>query len=125
MKIKGITLPDWLGEDAQRRMRKIISKLKDEGRLDSFDEEILSSLASNIELSNRYLEATMKAKDLTWETPAGSLNIIPEAREYRQLQVLINTQLKEMGLTLASRSKMKRLDPEGEENDLLEQLKNI
>ena len=124
MEIKGIRLPEGLGEETVRDMEDIIGKLEAQGRLDIYDGTILRGLAVQMELSNRLRDITLASDSLVTTTAGGSEVIIPSAREFRQYQALITTQLKEMGLTLKSRSTMERLNTE-EESQLAEALKSL
>lgn len=125
MEIKGIILPDGLSDMAVLFIRQVIDKLDEEGRLDVYDTMNLYILAGNIERYLRCEKATMEAESIVWETPAGSRNILPEMNLQRQLQTFIITQLKEMGLTLASRSRIKRDTPEEPADTLADRLANL
>lgn len=125
MKIKGIIITDGLGNAAVDKIKKLINRFEKEGWLDEMDSPGFKRLAEMYDISDRLYKEVLEAKELTWETPAGSRNAIPELREWRQLQPMILAQEKEMAMTLASRSRMKRLDPEEEETELDKAMKSL
>lgn len=110
MEIKGITVPDGMNPLAVKFMEGILGQFETEGKLNGLDSWGLYMLASNI---NRFLECEKETQIVT-TNGRGSDTINPVLTYQKQIQGNITVLLKEMGLTLGSRSKMKT--PEAEED---------
>lgn len=117
MEIKGITMPEGLRPLARKFMEDIIGRLERNGRLDGLDNLTLYILAGNI---NLYLQCAEEGTDITTETARHTKQINPVFIYQKQIQGNIAVLLKEMGLTLGSRSKMKA--PDREEESLADRL---
>lgn len=126
MKIKGINLPDGLRPLAQYFMKGVIERLDKEGRLDRLDELSLFLLAGNIDkylMCDEFVALSASETAATKESARGNQTIHPLLTYQKQIQGNIAVLLKEMGLTLGSRSKLK--SPEKEEESLAERLARI
>lgn len=123
MKIKGITLPDNLGSMATEFMKSIITRLDKEGRLDNLDQLSLFMLASNI---NKFIMCENEFNGrLTTDSARGNETVNAVLTYQKQIQGNIAVLLKEMGLTLGSRSKMKSPEQGAEESPLLTAVKAL
>lgn len=105
MKIKNIELPDGLRELTYKFMKGIINTFDKEKKLNSLDALSLYLLAGNV---NTYLECEEQiAKNgLITISDRGNESLSAYALQQKQVQTSIITILKEMGLTLHSRSKI-------------------
>ena len=105
MKIKNIELPDGLRELTYKFMKGIINTFDKEKKLNSLDALSLYLLAGNV---NTYLECEEQiAKNgLITVSDRGNESLSAYALQQKQVQTSIITILKEMGLTLHSRSKI-------------------
>lgn len=101
-------------------MKGIIGRLEKEGRLDGLDAFALYVLAG---LLDKYLEVEETETAITTTTARDTEQINPALTYQRQILGNITVLLKEMGLTLGSRSKMKQ--PEKEEAGLADRLANL
>lgn len=112
MKIKGIRLPEDISETARDFMAEIIETLEERGRLDKLDGFSLYSLAGNID---KYLACEDEWNgSITSKTARDTSQINPVLTYQKQLQGVIGVQLKEMGLTLGSRNKIKGAETDEE-----------
>ncbi|MCH5302232.1 MAG: P27 family phage terminase small subunit [Prevotella sp.] len=105
MKIKNIVLPDGLKDLTYKFMKGIINTFDREKKLNSLDALSLYLLAGNV---NTYLECEEQiAKNgLVSISDRGNESLSSYAVLQKQVQSTIITILKEMGLTLHSRSKI-------------------
>lgn len=105
MKYKTITLPDNLKELTYNYMKGIINQFDKEKKLNNLDALSLYVLAGNI---NLYLECEEKIqeKGIMSVSSYGNESISPFVQLQKQIQTQILNIMKEMGLTLHSRSKI-------------------
>lgn len=113
MKIKNIQLPDNLKDLTYQFMKGIITNFDKEGKLNSLDQLSLYILANNI---NTYLqcEEKIEEKGIMAVSSYGNESVSPFVNLQKQTQNQIVQILKEMGLTLNSRSRINL----NESNDL-------
>lgn len=119
MEYQGIKMPDGLNEMAYEFMKDIIDRLKDSDKLHRLDAMTLYMLAGNI---HSYLECedSIMKYGITIESDRGNQSLSPFVLLQKQVQGQITVLLKEMGLTLGSRTRMKL--PEREEESRLSML---
>ena len=117
MDYKSIRLPDNLSDAASFFMRDIIDHLEEAGTLHRLDQLTLYLLAGNVDM---YLqcEEQIRAEGLVMESDRGNLSLTPYAVESKYLDTLIMGKLKDMGLTIASRTRLKLPDKEAEDTPL-------
>lgn len=121
MEIKGFKMPDNLRPLAKEFIEEIMDRLERDGKLHTLDAFSLYLLAGNID---RYLQCEETAMSITTETARSTQQINPVLVYQKQIQGNIAVLLKEMGLTLGSRSKMKA--PEhSEESPLAKAMKEL
>lgn len=122
MEYKNITMPDGLKELAYDFMRDIIDRLDEEQKLHRLDAMTLYMMAGNI---NSYLECeeNIAIQGITIESDRGNSSLSPYVLLQKQVQGQITVLLKEMGLTLGSRTRLKLPAPE-EESRLTMLMKN-
>ena len=118
MKIKGVIIPDGLRDLTYQFIKGIISVFDKEQKLNSLDSLSLYILAGNFD---NYLECEeqIKKNGLVTVSDRGNESLSPYAIQQQKLQSSIITILKEMGLTLGSRSKIKAIDSNDETSPLL------
>lgn len=118
MKYKGICLPDGLRDFTIQSMKGIINTFDKEQKLNSLDGLSLYILAGNFD---NYLECEeqIKKNGLVSISDRGNESLSPYAIQQQKLQSSIILILKEMGLTLGSRSKIKAIDNNDEVSPLL------
>lgn len=118
MKYKSITLPDGLKDLTYHFMKGIINTFDKEKKLNNLDALSLYLLAGNV---NSYLECEEKIVEngMVIISDRGNESLSPYAIQQQKLQSSIITILKEMGLTLGSRSKIKAIDSNDEVSPLL------
>lgn len=123
MEVKGITLPDGLKDLTVRFMEGIIETFDKENKLNSLDTLSLYLLADNFDI---YLECAdnIRKNGLVQISDRGNTSLSPFAVQQKQVQNSILSLLKELGLTLGSRTKIKVIDNTDENNPLLNFLKN-
>lgn len=122
MKVKNITLPDGLKDLTIKFMEGIIETFDKEKKLNNLDELSLYLLAGNFDT---YLECEQKIREngLVSISDRGNESLSCYAIQQKQVQNSIMTILKEMGLTLGSRIKIKVINNTDENNPLLDFLK--
>lgn len=118
MKIKGVIIPDGLRDLTYQFIKGIINVFDKEQKLNSLDSLSLYILAGNFD---NYLECEeqIKKNGLVTISDRGNESLSPYAIQQQKLQSSIITILKEMGLTLGSRSKIKAIDSNDETSPLL------
>lgn len=118
MKIKGVIIPDGLRDLTYQFIKGIINVFDKEQKLNSLDSLSLYILAGNFD---NYLECEeqIKKNGLVTISDRGNESLSPYAVQQQKLQSSIITILKEMGLTLGSRSKIKAIDNNDEVSPLL------
>lgn len=121
MKYKDIELPDGLNELTVDFMKNIIDTFIEENKLHKLDALSLYILAGNVDI---YLKCDedIRLNGLTRVSDRGNASLSPYVIEMKQVQNSILSLLKEFGLTLGSRTKIKVID-DGGENPLLDFLK--
>lgn len=117
MTYKGITLPDNIREFALKSVKNIIDQFNKEGKLNNLDQVAIYMLANNF---NTYLECEehIKEEGLIFISDRGNKSLSPYAIQQKVVQSQIAVLLKELGLTLSSRNKMKLIANEVEESPL-------
>lgn len=120
---KGINLPKGLKKDTFNFISGIIDTFEDEGKLNSLDSLSIYLLASNVDT---YLECEKQLRKHGYTTVSDRGNINPNVYVGIQKQAMsaILSLLKELGLTLGSRSKIKVLDSADEDSPLMKFLKS-
>lgn len=105
MKYKSIVLPDNLKDLSYQFIKGIINVFDKEGKLNSLDQLSLYMLANNI---NVYLDCEQKIaeKGIMAVSSYGNESVSPFVNLQKQTQTQIVAILKEMGLTLNSRSRI-------------------
>ena len=118
MKIKGVIIPDGLRDLTYQFIKGIITVFDKEQKLNSLDALSLYLLAGNFD---NYLECeeNIRKNGLVTISDRGNESLSPYAVQQQKLQSSIITILKEMGLTLGSRSKIKAIDSNDEVSPLL------
>ena len=120
---KGITLPKGISNLTNNFIKNLIDTFDQEKKLNSLDSLSIYLLASNLD---QYLEAEkeIKKNGLVVITDRGNQALSPYAQIQKSLMKDIISLLKELGLTLGSRAKIKVLDNPDENNPLLNFLKD-
>lgn len=119
MEYLGIKLPEGMKPAAYEFMKDILDRLKDDDKLHKLDAMTLYMLGGNI---NSYLEceeAIMK-EGIIVISDRSNQSLSPYVLLQKQVQGQITVLLKEMGLTLGSRTRLKL--PEKEEESKLSML---
>ena len=118
MKYKTIELPDGLKELTYKFIKDIINNFNKENKLNSLDTISLYLLSNSF---NQYLECEehLKKEGLVTISDRGNSSLSPYAIQQKVVQSQIAVLLKELGLTLGSRSKLKILDTAEEESPLM------
>lgn len=121
MKYKGIELPDGLRELTYQFIQGIIETFDEENKLNKLDSLSLYLLAGNV---NQFLdcEEDIKINGLTRISDRGNESLSPYVIQQKTVQNSILTLLKELGLTLGSRTKIKVIETD-ENNPFLDFLK--
>lgn len=103
---KGILLPDNIREFALNTVKSVIDTFKKENKLNSLDSMSLYILANNFDT---YLtcEEHIKEEGYTIQSDRGNTSLSPYVVLMKQVQSQIAVLLKELGLTLGSRNKLK------------------
>lgn len=117
MTYKGITLPDNIREFALVTVKNVIDTFKKENKLNSLDQLAIYMLANNF---NDYLNCEEKIKEegYTVVSDRGNVAISPYMIMMKTIQSQIAVLLKELGLTLGSRNKLKAVENLVEESPL-------
>lgn len=117
MTYKGITLPDNIREFALLTVKNVIDTFKKENKLNSLDQLAIYMLANNF---NDYLNCEEKIKEegYTVVSDRGNVAISPYMIMMKTIQSQIAVLLKELGLTLGSRNKLKAVENLVEESPL-------
>lgn len=114
-------MPEGLRPLTVEFMGGIIKRLEKDGKLHKLDAFSLYLLAGNID---RYLQCDEEATAITTSTARETLQINPVLVYQKQIQGNIAVLLKEMGLTLGSRGKMKAPETD-EESPLARAMKEL
>lgn len=120
---KGVVLPSGLKKQAISFMENIINNFEENNKLNSLDHLSLYLLASNI---NQFLicEENIRKNGLTIISDRGNESLSPYCNQQKTVQNSILALLKELGLTLGSRAKIKVLDNGEDESPLMQLLKD-
>lgn len=123
MEYKNITLPKKLDKQTLDFITSIIDCFDQDGKLNSLDSLSIYLLASNLD---QYLkcERELRKSGLCVVSDRGNYGISPYAQLQKTLMKDILSLLKELGLTLGSRSKIKVLDSADEDSPLMKFLKS-
>lgn len=121
MKYKNIELPDDMRTMTFQFITGIIDTFDDENKLNKLDELSLYLLAGNVDM---FLECEehIKNEGMVQISDRGNSSLSPYVIHQKSVSNSILSLLKEFGLTLGSRSKLKVIDVE-ENNPLLDFLK--
>ena len=122
MNYKNIELPDGLRDLTITFMKGIIDVFIQENKLHKLDGLSLYILAGNVDI---YLQCDeeIRKNGLTHVSDRGNTSLSPYVIEQKQVQNSILSLLKEFGLTLGSRTKIKVIESE-DNNPLLNFLNN-
>ena len=114
---KKIELPDNLRPQAIKFVKDIINTFDRENKLNGLDTMALYLLANNMDV---YLqcEEDIRKNGLTVITDRGNTAIAPSVTIMKTTQTQISVLLKELGLTLGSRNKLKAIETVTEESPL-------
>lgn len=117
MKYKNILLPDELRPLTYQFVKSVIDTFKTENKLSALDNLSFYLLANNVD---GYLlcQEHITAEGLTIESDRGNTSLSPYVVQQKVYHTSITTILREMGLTLGSRSKLKVIQNETEESPL-------
>ena len=120
---KGITLPLGISKLTQTFIFGVIDTFDQDKKLNSLDSLSIYLLASNLDI---YLqcEEHIRKNGLTIISDRGNESLSPYATQQKVVQSSIISLLKELGLTLGSRSKIKAISEAPEESPLLKLLKD-
>lgn len=115
---KGINLPKGIKKETFSFISNIIDCFEEEGKLDSLDALSIYLLASNLDI---YLkcEAAIRKHGITVTTDRGNENLSPYCTQQKAVTGTILSLLKELGLTLGSRTKMKVIESSDTDSPLL------
>lgn len=121
MKYKGIELPDGLSEMTYNIIKSIINNFDKENKLNKLDALSLYILSGNVET---YLicEKEIMKNGLVVISDRGNQALSPYAIQQKVVQSQIAVLLKELGLTLSSRNKMKLIENETKDDSPLMKL---
>lgn len=119
---KKIELPDGLRDLTYKFIKGVIDKFAKDNKLDALDGMTFYLLA---QWFNVVLECSEKIDEqgITITTGRGSVQLNPYCTERKTAQSHINTLLKELGLTLGSRGKIKAVSNMTEDSPLASFLK--
>lgn len=114
---KKIELPDGLRDLTYKFIKGVIDKFSKENKLDALDGMTFYLLAQWFDV---VLECSDKIDEqgITIVTNRGAIQLNPYCTERKTAQSHINTLLKELGLTLGSRGKIKAVSNMTEESPL-------
>ena len=117
MKYKNVILPDGLKEKTLTFIKNIIDTFQKENKLSALDGTAIYMLSGNLDT---YLECEeqIKQNGLIFISDRGNQSLSPYAIQQKVVQSQIAVLLKELGLTLSSRNKMKLIANEVEESPL-------
>ena len=117
MLYKKIELPDGINPKALKFVKDIINTFDKEGKLNGLDSTALYLLANNLDI---YLkcEEDVKENGLTVITDRGNQSISAAVNIMKFTQTQISVLLKELGLTLGSRNKLKAIEQVTEDSPL-------
>ena len=120
---KRIDLPDGLRDLTYKFIKGVIDKFARENKLDALDGMTFYLLA---QWFNVVLECSEKIDEqgITITTSRGALQLNPYCTERKTAQSHINTLLKELGLTLGSRGKIKAVSTMTEDSPLAQFIKS-
>lgn len=114
---KKIELPDGLRQQTMKFIKAVINQFDTENKLSGLDSMCFYLLAQW--LDNFFYCSEKIAEDgMVITTPRGITMLSPYATEQKVAQSHINTLLKELGLTLSSRGKIKAISTVTEESPL-------
>lgn len=119
MEYKDLMLPKKLKKQTITFIQGIIDVFEQEKKLNSLDGLSLYMLASNLDIFLE-CEEQIRKNGLVVISDRGNQALSPYAVQQKQTQNTIIALLKELGLTLNSRAKMKVLDDAGEDSPLLQ-----
>ncbi|MDE5790314.1 MAG: P27 family phage terminase small subunit [Muribaculaceae bacterium] len=122
MKYKKIELPDNLHPLALKFVKSIINTFDDENKLNALDEMVFYTLASWL---NTFIICSERVdtEGMTITTPRGIVQLSPYATQMKIAQSHLNVLVKEMGLSLGSRGKIKAVSTMTEDSPLATFLK--
>ena len=108
-----------MGDTSREFIYEIIDALDEVGNLNALDKMAFYMLAGNIEM---YLNCEQKVieEGLTVESAQGNVNLSPYVTQMKYLWGQISDMLKQMGLTLASRTRLKLPDGSEEASPLMQ-----
>lgn len=114
------TAPEYLNEIAAGEWNRVFKELKDSGVLVRLNRQVLAGYCSAYANWKRAQEILNKKKDLTFKTPNGALQQIPEVGIVNQALIAMLKYASEFGMTPSSRSRIMAKDPqEGQDAELL------
>ena len=121
--IKNVRLPSGISKLTISFIESIIDQFEDEKKLNKLDDLSIYLLASNLDI---YLqcEEEIRKNGLTITTDRGNETLSPFAAQMKVAYTAVMNLLKELGLTLGSRSKIKAISEAPEESPLLKLLKD-
>lgn len=117
MTYKGIELPDNIRDLAYRFVKDIIDNFDENKKLNSLDTLSLYLLANNID-SYLECEEKIKTEGYTMISDRGNTSLSNYVVLQKTVQSSITVLLKELGLTLGSRHKLKAVESITEESPL-------
>lgn len=120
---KKIELPDGLRDLTYKFVKGVIDKFAKENKLDALDGMTFYLLAQWFDVVLDCSEH-INEEGITIVTSRGAVQLNPYCTERKTAQSHINTLLKEMGLSLGSRGKIKAVSSITEESPLAAFLKN-
>lgn len=120
--VKGILLPSGIKLKTINYITSIIESFDTEGKLNSLDNVSMYLLASQLD---QYFqcEEQIRKHGLVTISDRGNQSLSPYAQQQKTLMSSIISLLKELGLTLGSRNKMKLLEGSDGDSPLLQFLK--
>lgn len=129
MKIKKISLPDNMRPETEQYVRYIVNRFDREKALDLLDTGALHRLATNYDqylLAVDMLNGTSaeNGEGYVFLSDRGNWSISPWLTAKKDAEANLNILMKDFGLTLSSRSKLKSGDQEEDEPLFLQVLKN-
>lgn len=120
---KNIRLPSKIKPLTISFIEAIIDTFEQEKKLNSLDNLSIYLLASNLDIYFQ-CEEEIRKTGLTIITDRGNASLSPYASQMKVAYTAILNLLKELGLTLGSRSKIKAISEAPEESPLLKLLKD-
>ena len=121
---KGIELPNDIRDLAYKFVKDIIDNFDENNKLNSLDTFSLYLLANNID-SYLECEEQIKTNGYTQVSDRGNTSLSNYVVLQKTVQTSITVLLKELGLTLGSRNKLKTIETLTEESPLASFMKNI